>query len=591
MRTNPVPEQIHPLKFFSLLRWLDGRPLLEVMEPYRQQIHTDFLYTFRADGSPRYKRGLKGRGKKNSKTADEVFENLYKLLTWKASGNKGNQCYFVASDLGQASDDLDLCKKLIRCNPILDAELTIKQNVIERKDGHGFIEILAAGDAPGLHGKTYLFLVVDELHTQRDYRVLEALELDRTRPDAVQSFASYASMSRAAGVPINDILKQHAAQSDPRLFVSWYAGSIEEANPSLNGPLGPTMADIEDAQRSLPSWIFRRLYQNLPGQPDGAAFDASTVEAATVKGRAVLSPQPGLIYHKFIDFGAGGEDDSTVAIAHATSDGRQVLDLVLDQGARDGKTYSPEHAVQKFAAIVEQYGGSPVTGDNFAKLWPQQALLKHGITYHVSPQTRSQLYAALEPLLNSGQVELLDQPKLFSQLIGLVRRGDKIDHPGGEHDDWANAAAGALVLAAQHAHRVPFAFFSGGRFISSAPAVARVSDAVTAMVEQVGETLGHAAKALDKAMTPSPPRPRPAPVRRKSIQEIQSLSEGCRTVEEQERLDQHYAQQRNHRQPSELEQRVMKYGPYWPGDLPNTADPGDLNAVMEQVRRTFAQWR
>lgn len=62
-----------------------------------------------------------------------------------------------------------------------------------------------------------------------------------------------------------DMLKQHEAKTDPRLFVSWYAGSVEEANPSLNGPLGPTMEDIEDARRALPSWVFRRLYLNLGG--------------------------------------------------------------------------------------------------------------------------------------------------------------------------------------------------------------------------------------------------------------------------------------------------------------------------------------
>jgi hypothetical protein len=156
------PVQTPPLKFLGLLQWLDKRPLLQVMELYRQQILTDALHAFRPDGSPLYRRVLTGRGKKNSKTLDAVLASLYKLLAWKASGAKGNQIYFVASDLGQANDDLDLCKKLIRCNPVLDNEVTIKSNVIERKDGRGFIEILPAGDVSGLHGKTYLFLVVDE---------------------------------------------------------------------------------------------------------------------------------------------------------------------------------------------------------------------------------------------------------------------------------------------------------------------------------------------------------------------------------------------------------------------------------------------
>lgn len=414
------------------------------MEPYRREVLREALFTFRPDGSPQYRRVLTGRAKKNSKTSDAVLAGLYKLLMWRTEGGRGNQVYFVASDMGQANDDLELCKLIVRRNALLDEELTIKSNLIERKDGEGFIEILPAGDALGLHGKTYLFLVVDELHTQKDYRVLEALEIDRTRPDAQQWFASYASMSRAIGVPINDMLKQHDRGSDPRLFVSWYAGTIEEANPSLNGPLGPMLEDINDALRSLPSWIFRRLCLNLPGQPDGAAFNAEVVESCVIAERTVLPPFSDAVYSAFCDLSGGGADDATLAIAHAR-DGKAVLSLLMDQGARIGGTFSPDETVAKFAEVIKQYRCLTVTGDRYAAQWPIKAFEKHGITYRPAALNRSQLYAALEPLLNSGQVELLDHPKLFSQLIGLVRKGEKIDHASGEHDDWSNAAAGALV--------------------------------------------------------------------------------------------------------------------------------------------------
>jgi len=50
----------------------------------------------------------------------------------------------------------------------------------------------------------------------------------------------------------------------------------------------------------------------------------------------------------------------------------------------------------------------------------------------------------MEAPLNSGRVMLLDQPKLESQLLGLVWRANKIDHANSEFDDWANAVAGAI---------------------------------------------------------------------------------------------------------------------------------------------------
>jgi hypothetical protein len=440
--------QVAPLAFLSALNWLDGTPLLTTMESYRQTILTEALYTFRPDGSPLYRRVLTGRAKKSFNTTDAVLASQYKLLCWQAAGGKGNQVYLVASDLGQANDDLDLTKKLVRLNPILDQEVTIKQTTIERKDGHGFIEILPAKDAQGLHGKTYLFLVIDELHTQKTYDLLQALELDRTRPDAMQWFASYASLYRHTGIPLVDIQKQYESRSDPRLFVSWYAGTIEEACPSLDGPLGPTRADIEDAQRSLPTWIFRRLYLNQPGQPDCAAYDALMIEGAVVTGRLVLPPVYGERDEAFVDLSGGHGDDAVLGIA-SNIGGKGILKLLVDQGPRTNRTFSPDGSVKKFADILKLYHLTTVTGDAYAAMWPVKAFEKNGILYRPSELNRSQIYGAFEPLLNSGRVELLDHPKLMQQLIGLVRKGEKIDHESGEHDDWSNAACGAITLVTQ----------------------------------------------------------------------------------------------------------------------------------------------
>ncbi|HNK16656.1 MAG TPA: hypothetical protein PLZ20_18990, partial [Nitrospira sp.] len=96
--------------------------------------------------------------------------------------------------------------------------------------------------------------------------------------------------------------------------------------------------------------------------------------------------------------------------------------------------------------VLKQYRISVVTGDRYAGEWPRQAFEKYGIRYAVSSKNRSELYSSLEPLLNSGQVELLDHPTMEAQMIGLIRKGEKIDHQPGEHDDYANAAAGVVDL-------------------------------------------------------------------------------------------------------------------------------------------------
>ena len=69
-------------------------------------------------------------------------------------------------------------------------------------------------------------------------------------------------------------------------------------------------------------------------------------------------------------------------------------------------------------------------------------------------------------MINSGQVELLDHPRLFAQLCRLERRTarsgrDTIDHAPGAHDDLANAAAGALVIATSDRLPMPEVITSG----------------------------------------------------------------------------------------------------------------------------------
>ena len=69
-----------------------------------------------------------------------------------------------------------------------------------------------------------------------------------------------------------------------------------------------------------------------------------------------------------------------------------------------------------------------------------------------SERTRSDIYLAALPMVMSAQVELLDNERLLRQLASLERRKgrqgrDSVDAPPRHHEDVANAAAGALVLA------------------------------------------------------------------------------------------------------------------------------------------------
>lgn len=96
----------------------------------------------------------------------------------------GNDGIIVASDEGQAKDDLAIARKLADRNRTLAAELEPLAKELRLRDGSGALRIIPARDVAGAHGKTYNFLGIDELHTARDWSLLEALAPDPTRADA-----------------------------------------------------------------------------------------------------------------------------------------------------------------------------------------------------------------------------------------------------------------------------------------------------------------------------------------------------------------------------------------------------------------------
>jgi hypothetical protein len=116
--------------------------------------------------------------------------------------------------------------------------------------------------------------------------------------------------------------------------------------------------------------------------------------------------------------------------------------------------------VEEFASLIRSYRCSRCYGDRYAGEWPREQFQKCGVHLEPAEKSKSELYLDLLPLINSRAVDLLDHERMMLQLVSLERtaaRGgrDKVDHPRGAHDDVANAAAGALVVAYQDAGYSP----------------------------------------------------------------------------------------------------------------------------------------
>ena len=294
-------------------------------------------------------------------------------------------------------------------------------------------------------GYTFAAVLADETAFWRsedsanpDVEIFRALRPGlSTIPGAILLNAS--SPYRKRGV-LHDAYKRHYGHNDARVLV-WQASSLD-MNPGLDP------ADIKQAYQDDPASAAAEFGAQF--RDDLADFVSGEVVAAcTVRGRHELPRVAGCHYVAFTDPSGGSADSMTLAIAH--TDARDRERRILDVVREIRPPFSPEAVVAEFSELLKLYGISTVTGDAYAGEWPREQFRKQGIAYKVSEVSKSIIYLNTLPLLNSGKVELLDVPRLASQLCGLERRTarsgkDSIDHGLGSHDDLANAAAGALLL-------------------------------------------------------------------------------------------------------------------------------------------------
>jgi phage terminase large subunit-like protein len=438
------------LQFFGHLRWLDGTPLLDHIEDYRRELFRKALDSFDVHGRPLYSMVLAGRGKKNAKSLDLILSALFILVIRRSV--QGSDGFILANDADQAADDLSLAKKLIAANPDLRAEIDALANELRLCDGRATLKVLPAKDVVGAHGKSAAFVGYDEIHGYRDWSLMEALQPDPTRPDVLQWITSYASLFNTAGAPLHDLMAIGKSGKDPRMLFSWYSADLctdpafadlppeQRANPSMQSwPDGTGYLETQRAR--LPTGRFRRLHLNLPGSPEGAAFDQAAILKCVVTGRRSLPWQEGRRLVAAVDMSGGSADDAVLCIAHL--DGKTVvLDLIMKQPG--APPFDPRYAVARFCDILHQRKISKVYGDAFGGQTFRLDFQKRGIAYEVRSASASLLYEKLEPVINAGELELLDQPTLIEQLVSLIWRGTKITHEHGAHDDHANAVALAV---------------------------------------------------------------------------------------------------------------------------------------------------
>jgi hypothetical protein len=288
-----------------------------------------------------------------------------------------------------------------------------------------------------VRGYTVVAALLDEIAFWRsddsanpDREVIEAI-----RPALVTTPGSIllaASSPYARKGALWEAHRRHYAKDGPVLI--W-----QTATTMMNPTVGEAVVEAaleRDPSIGASEWLalFRSDIESF--------ITREAVEACVEPGVRERPPVPGVRYAAFVDPSGGRADSMTLAVGH------RELDCGVVDCLREIKPpFDPASVVREFAGELAAYGVREVRGDRYGGEWPAAEFRKHGIWYRPADKAKSDLYRELLPGVNARRVELLDDPKLVAQLVGLERRvgrggRDSIDHPPGAHDDLANAVAG-----------------------------------------------------------------------------------------------------------------------------------------------------
>jgi hypothetical protein len=348
----------------------------------------------------------------------------------------------VAADQRQADVILDYADASFRASPVL-SQLIEGRTQRELRLNNGIDIEVRAADYRRLRGLTFIAVIADEVafwssdfSANPDDEILNAVRpgLATTGGPLFMISSPYARRGELWRV----FQRHYGAAGDPLIMVA--KGSSREFNATLLQSVVDRAYERDPAAASAEYGAeFRRDIESF------VAIEAVTARVS--RGVYERAPQRGVVYSAFVDPSGGSADAMTLAIGHRDH-ARQVV--VIDALREVAPPFSPEKTVEQFASLLRTYNCFKVVGDRFAGDWPVEVFGKFGVQYEQSAAPKSDLYRDLLASLNSQRVDLLDHPKIISELCALERRTsrggrDSIDHPPGGHDDVANVIAGVAA--------------------------------------------------------------------------------------------------------------------------------------------------
>lgn len=238
---------------------------------WQRQLLLD-VFELRSDGLRRFRQGLIGMPRKNSKSTLGSGIALYLLLM---DGELGAQVYSCAGDKDQARIVFGTAKKLVEMDPELSEAVKVYKDAIEHRPTGSVYRVLSA-DAPTKEGLNPSGVLFDEVHVQpkRDlWDVMTQGSGTRLQPLILGITTAGADKDGSICGELYEYgRKIRSGQvEDERFFFRWWEpldpncdyrdpAVWAEANPALGDFL--RIEDLQDAALRLPEPVFRRYRLN-----------------------------------------------------------------------------------------------------------------------------------------------------------------------------------------------------------------------------------------------------------------------------------------------------------------------------------------
>src|SRR5262245_4383100 len=296
----------------------------------------------------------------------------------------------VALDQRVAKIILDYAEACFERSPILK-QLIVNRTADALELSNGISLEVRPASFRKLRGPTYVAVLADELafwyvdaaYANPDVEILNAVEPGLATTGGPLILASSPHARRGG---LWEVFKRHyGAGGDPLILVAH--GASRTLNPSLPQRVVDRALE-KDRTRAMAEYL-------AEFRTDVEGFVALEVVEGCVGDYCEQLPAHGRRYGAFVDpAGGSGPDAMTLAIAHkARPDDRIIIDAVREMRP----PFSPTVVVDEFAELLKAYDVTKVIGDHYGGEFVAEPFRKHGISYELCKQPKSDLYRDLLP--------------------------------------------------------------------------------------------------------------------------------------------------------------------------------------------------